>query len=633
MGHGLQTDNPTIAAAFRAALDHQLLALVILGVLLAVAWNVARTVHYRRAVAAGTLDATVPDPWSYPEPAARRLLRISFGLLWVFDGLLQIQGSMPLGLPGSVLTPAGSSSPGWVQHLVNVGTTIWTDHPVSAAAATVWIQVGIGVFLLVAPRGYWSRSAGAVSAGWGLVVWVFGEAFGGVFSHGSSWMFGLPGAVLFYAVAGVLVTLPDRSWETPRLGKGLLRATGLFFVGMGILQAWPGRGFWSGQPHASAPPGTLTSMVQQMSQVSQPSVFSSWVRSFGAFQAGHGWLVNFLVVVVLVGVGACFLSGNLRLIRIGVAVGAVLCLADWVLVEDLGFFGGVGTDPNSMIPMVLVFTGGYVAMAHLPVRAQAGHAVPAGAAEGAPVEGATAAGPEAEGAGAQGVPTPAGWLDRITPSYLLRSLLAVGAVGILLVGAGPMAMAATNPNADPILTEAANGSPNIVDVPASPFTLTDQHGRQVSLASLAGRTVVLTFLDPVCTSDCPLIAQELRLTDRMLGSTAARVELVAVVNNPLDNTTAFTSAFDRQEGLDQLPNWKYLTGSLDQLHSVWDDYGVQTQVSPAGGMIAHSDILYIIDRSGHTREIIDSDPGAGTSAGKSSFASLLSGQVQHIAQA
>ncbi len=220
MGHGLQTDNPTIAAAFRSALDHQLLILVVLGVILALGWNVARTVHYRRSVAAGTLDATVPSPWAYPEPAARRLLRIAFGLLWLFDGLLQIQGAMPLGLPGSVITPAAASSPGWVQHLVDVGTTIWSDHPVTAAAATVWIQVGIGIFLLVAPRGYWSRSAGAVSAGWGLVVWVFGEAFGGLLGHGSSWLFGSPGAAVFYVVAGAAGGATRHVVGDPPVGVG-----------------------------------------------------------------------------------------------------------------------------------------------------------------------------------------------------------------------------------------------------------------------------------------------------------------------------------------------------------------------------------------------------------------------------
>jgi cytochrome oxidase Cu insertion factor (SCO1/SenC/PrrC family) len=619
MGHGLQTDNPTIAAAFRAALDHQLVILVILGVLLAVAWNVARTVHYRRAGAAGTVDVAVPDPWAYPEPSARRFFRIAFGLLWLFDGLLQLQAAMPLGLPGSVITPAASSSPGWVQSLVNVGTTIWSDHPVSAAAATVWIQVGVGVFLLVAPRGYWSRAAGAVSVGWGLVVWVFGEAFGGIFGHGSSWLFGLPGGVLFYVVAGVLVALPDRSWESPRLGKGILRTTGVFFVGMGILQAWPGRGFWSGQAHGSAATGTLTTMVQQMSQVSQPSLFSSWVRSFGNFQAGHAWAVNFVVVVLLIGIGVSFFSNNLKVLRIGLAAGAVVCLAVWVLIQDFGFLGGVGTDPNSMIPTALIFGGGYLAMVRLPARATA--------MEGAAPEEAAVPGPE-EAA----VPAPAsGWLDRLSPNYLLRSLLAVGAVGIVLVGAAPMAVAATNPTADTILTEAANGTPNLVDAPAAPFTLTDQNGHTVSLASLAGRTVVLTFLDPVCTSDCPLIAQELRLADQMLGTSAGPVEMVAVDANPLYTTTAATTAFDKQEGLDQLPNWDYLSGSLDQLHQVWNDYGVQIQVTPAGAMIAHSDVVYVIDRSGHTREILDSDPGDGSAPSKSSFSNLLTSQVQHIA--
>ena len=37
--------------------------------------------------------------------------------------------------------------------------------------------------------------------------------------------------------------------------------------------------------------------------------------------------------------------------------GTVLCLADWVSTEDLGFLGSIGTDPNSMVPMSPVVRG------------------------------------------------------------------------------------------------------------------------------------------------------------------------------------------------------------------------------------------------------------------------------------
>ena len=606
MGHALQNNDPTVVAAFRSALDRQFLVIVILLVILVLAWNIVRTITYRRAASIGSFETPAPRAWPYPEPTARRVLRITFGILWLLDGLLQAQSAMPLGLPGTVITPAAGSSPGWVQHLVNVGTTIWSDHPVTSAAATVWIQVGVGVLLLVAPRGYWSRAAGGVSAGWGLVVWVFGEVFGGIFGHGSSWLFGSPGAALFYVVAGVLVSLPDRAWESPRLGRRLLGVTGVFFIVMGVLQAWPGRGFWSGQAHASATPGTLTSMVQSMSQVSQPSLLSSWVRWFASVDAAHGWAVNLVVVIGLIGIGTCFVSGDRRWVRFGVVAGLAVCLADWVLVQDFGFFGGMGTDPNSMIPMAAVFTAGYLAMVRLPVRSEAPATAPTSA--------------------------PATVLERLAPSYLLRTLAAIGAVGVVLVGAAPMALAATDPNADAIITQANNGSPNLVDLPAAPFTLTDQTGRPASLSSFVGHTVVLTFLDPVCTSDCPLIAQELRLTDQMLGAASADVELVAVVNNPLYTTTAMTAAFDRQEGLDHLANWNFLTGSLSQLHRVWNDYGVQTQVTPAGAMIAHSDIVYVIDPRGHTRVILNADPGVGSTADQSSFSGVLAGQVQRVSR-
>jgi cytochrome oxidase Cu insertion factor (SCO1/SenC/PrrC family) len=145
----------------------------------------------------------------------------------------------------------------------------------------------------------------------------------------------------------------------------------------------------------------------------------------------------------------------------------------------------------------------------------------------------------------------------------------------------------------------------------------------VSLASLHGKVVLLTFLDPVCTSDCPLIAQEFRAAGQLLGASARHVELVAVVANPIYHQVAYTQAFDRQEHLTQVPDWLYLTGAVPQLQQVWKDYGISAQVVPAGSMIGHPDIAYVIDRAGRVRAELNTDPGPGTVATKSSFAVLL----------
>ena len=74
--------------------------------------------------------------------------------------------------------------------------------------------------------------------------------------------------------------------------------------------------------------------------------------------------------------------------------------------------------------------------------------------------------------------------------------------------------------------------------------------------------VALTFLDPVCTSDCPLIAQEFRRPTNSWPSQAGHVDFVAIVANPIYRSVSFTKEFDSQEGLTHLSNWYYLTGSL-----------------------------------------------------------------------
>jgi cytochrome oxidase Cu insertion factor (SCO1/SenC/PrrC family) len=736
MRSGLNLGNPLLVAAFRSALLRQgLIALLIFGVL-ALAWVSVREWRLGEAAGAGlgqggkaSRASGLPGPGAGgrassragsqdDEPSWRMLLRVGFGLLWLFDGLLQAQPSMVVGLPSQVIQPGADSSPAWVQHLVNWAGTAWSYHPVQAAAATVWIQAGIGCWLLAARRGRWSRLAGLASLGWGLIVWVFGESFGEIFAPGLTVLFGAPGAAAFYCAAGALIALPSRYWRAPWLGRTMLAALGLFIAGMAVLQAWPGRGFWQGRLHDGG--GTLTGMIREMAQTPQPALLAGWVRGFGSFTAAHGFAVNMFAVVALAIIGTALLigavlpaglagrgGGGRLLLRAAVIAAVLLCLADWVLIEDIGIFGGLGTDPNSMIPLALLLVAGYLAVAPAPARATASDpavahgtsavpepavasgtsAVPEPAAAhqtgmapepavasgtsavtgpamahgtsavvGAGAPGLAAASTEAamapaaepagattEEPGAQPPPldreppgrVPAGWrrgwLGRLSPRRLAgafgatdaRTVAAAWALGVTVIGAFPLAAAAASRSADPVIAQAIDGSAAALNFPAPGFRLTDQDGRAVSLAGLRGKVVLLTFLDPVCTSDCPLIAQEFRAADQLLGAKRRDVVLVAVAANPVYYTTAYTRAFNRQEGLTHLSNWKFLSGPLPELKRVWHDYYFTAQIVPAGGMVLHGDIAYVIDAAGRTRTELNFDPGPGTASSQSSFAAEL----------
>jgi cytochrome oxidase Cu insertion factor (SCO1/SenC/PrrC family) len=651
MQSGLNVNNPMIAEAFRAALRTQLFVIAAIFLLLWLARLIAASwwpsagpggagPGGASSDAADTGTAGPGGPTAgvalWREPAARRVLRIGFGLIWIFDGILQAQPAMPLGLTSQVIQPSVASSPGWVKHLVNWGATPWTYHPIPVAASAVWIQVGIGLWLLVGGQGRWGRLGALASVGWGLIVWAFGESFGGIFAPGLTWLFGAPGAVLFYCAAGVLLALPPRAWRTPRLGRLVLAVMGLFFAGMALLQAWPGRGFWQGRVHGQA--GPLTSMIQSMSQTSQPHFLASLVSDFAGFVAAHGFAVNLFTVVALAAIGLAFLSGGLQrgagfgwgqpgLARIGMWAGIVLCLADWVLIEDLGFFGGLGTDPNSMIPMALLFVCGYLAMTRATVAAPEAM----WSAEASRERARQQAEPAVQGTG------PHGRLVTLLLSGLrpvatagAGSIAALGALGVTLVGALPAAAASASPHADPIIAQAIGGTADLVDYRAAGFTLTDQNGARVSLAGLRGKVVLLTFLDPVCTSDCPLIGHEFVAAGRLLAADSSRVQLAAIVLSPTYDSLAAVQAYDRQEGFSQVPNWLYMTGALAQLKKVWREYGVTAQDLPAGAMTLHNDLAYVIDRSGHVRQVLNMDPGPGTAVTQSSFANQLAGAARQV---
>jgi cytochrome oxidase Cu insertion factor (SCO1/SenC/PrrC family) len=514
------------------------------------------------------------------------VLRIGFGLLWLADAVLLVQPGMAAALPSQVIGPSAVTSPAWVQHLALWAGDAWSYHPVEVGSATLWIEAGIGLWLLAAPRGTSSRLAGLASLTWGLVVWVFGESFGQIFAPGLSWLSGAPGAGLLYAVAGALLVLPDRAWRTPRLGRALLGGLGVFLIGMAVLQAWPGRGFWQGT--SAGQPGTLAGLVQTLAGTPQPPALSALLSGFASVVRAHGFAVNLVVVIALAAAGLAFLAARRRVTGPAVAAFAVLCLLAWVLTEDLGFLGGLGADPGSMIPMALLAAGGYLALIRVP------------AAE-----------------------APAAAVRRSLTAATFGTMASLGAVGVILLGAVPMAAAQATPAASVILAQSMNGAPNAMDAPAPDFTLTDQHGRPVSLSGLRGKVVLLTFLDPVCVTDCPLIAQEFREAGRLLGADSRRVELVAVNLNPIYSQPDYIQAFDRAEGLDAVPNWYFLTSDQARLRQVWRAYGVASQVLQAGAMLGHSDVAFVVDQRGHLVQELNFDPGPGTPVTKSSFAAQL----------
>ena len=603
MNSGLSPGDPTLVAAFRSALLHQGAIALLMLVLVWLLWGTARA--WRSAAAPGEAAATAAGGAAAAEARARWLLRIGFGVLWIFDGLLQAQPKMAGGLATQVIEPVAASSPGWVQHLVNWGGTVWSYHPVQAGAASVWIQVGIGVWLIAAARGPWSRLAGAASVAWGLIVWVFGESFGGIFAPGLSWLTGAPGGVLFYVAAGALIALPEDAWRSPRAGRLLLAGLGVFFTGMAVLQAWPGRGFWQGS--AGGKPGTLSGMVKEMAGTPQPRFLSSLLSGFASFATRYGFAVNLFVVIALAAIGAAFLTGRPRLVRYAMWSGIAFCLADWVLVQDLGFLGGLGTDPNSMIPLILLFSAGYLALVPEVTSEMIGTSETTGGRDR--VAGSVGVLGEAEGCGRFGAGAVGG---------------GGGGAGGDPARGGADGRGGGEPDGGPdpgpghLRQQQQPGPPGagfLAHRPGRPDGVAGQPARQ-------GRA-----------DDLPRPGVHHRLPDHRAGVQAGRadarragkhVELVAVVANPTYRSTAFTRAFDRQEGLTAVPNWLYLTGSLSQLGAVWRHYGVTVQDLPAGAMAAHNDLAVVIDPAGHIRQEVDADPGPGTSGTQSSFSVLLS---------
>jgi cytochrome oxidase Cu insertion factor (SCO1/SenC/PrrC family) len=135
---------------------------------------------------------------------------------------------------------------------------------------------------------------------------------------------------------------------------------------------------------------------------------------------------------------------------------------------------------------------------------------------------------------------------------------------------------------------------------APDFALRDEKGKPISLQRFHGRPVIVTFIDPLCTTFCPL---EARVLDRMLArlSPAQRPAIISVSVNRLgDNERAYRHDASKWK---LRPDWHWAVGSQAALERVWNAYAIGVAVDPKTKDVTHTEAAYLVDPSGHQRAL------------------------------
>jgi hypothetical protein len=260
----------------------------------------------------------------------RRIFQTALGLIWLLDGVLQFQPFMYSKGFIAMLTGTASGQPYWL-----ASSTDWVAH-ITQHDLTLFntlfalIQVSIGLGLLCRRT---VKPALAFSFAWALGVWWFSEGFGMLFAGTANPLTGAPGAVLLYAIIGLLV------WPGERTG-GLLGTRGAraAWVTLWLVMAWS----WLLAPNSSA--NATTNAI-----LSAPG--GGWLHSLQTSVAsgatGRG-LVIALVLAFLsatIGIGV---AANWRPVPF-LALAIVLNVGYWVIGQGFGgiFYTNSATDPNA----------------------------------------------------------------------------------------------------------------------------------------------------------------------------------------------------------------------------------------------------------------------------------------------
>jgi hypothetical protein len=281
-----------------------------------------------------------------------RTIQIGLGVIWLLDGLLQLQPRMfGPDFANQVILPSAQGQPDLFSSVITHVAHLIALQPALTNAVFAGVQILIGLGLLLRET---VRPALALSIVWALGVWALGEGFGMLFTGMASPLTGAPGGALLYAAIGLLVwpsvarTPADRVLAGPAAAEGPLGARGgratwaIVWCGMGFLWLLP----------ANRADGSVSRAISG-AVTGEPS----WLAHF-QLSVAHA-LGNGGVGVAVGGAALSFVIGLGPLISrhttAFLVLGAALALDFWVFGEAFGQpFSGIATDPNTGPLLVLL---------------------------------------------------------------------------------------------------------------------------------------------------------------------------------------------------------------------------------------------------------------------------------------
>ena len=286
------------------------------------------------------------------QPLSRRTngyqaLYWGLGVLWILDGLLQLQPAMPnSAFLEMVIAPLLSGQPTWFIHVLGGGIQAWSDAPILANILAVYIQLGIGLILLLGRNRWWGRWGLWTTIGWGFFVWIWGEGLGMVLTPFATMLQGDPGSVFFYMGSAVLLLASERWWLSGHMTRWIRWGlVGLWLWGA-AMQALPGSGEWK----------SIGQIYRQSAQNPQPSFLSTPLYHLAHWATVNPGWANGLVVLGLLALAMLWAGRPFGRVTMALSYGVLAFM--WWAGQDFGVLGGVGTDLQTAPILALIVSVG-----------------------------------------------------------------------------------------------------------------------------------------------------------------------------------------------------------------------------------------------------------------------------------